>query len=218
MGHRQFGARVVYGDCIFLTVSPNEQHSALVLRLSRYRKNDPFLQAYDDVTAEIRKHCGANSPSLEALTSEMNPLRRGQALRSRGTVEDYITDLPAYETRRVSSARDPYAVIAAYDVEIRLRLARLLGVRMCPNCPRCNDRSYASNKRKPCQDKFGSNMMPMGGLLGGCDGFGGATENQTAGTPHFHGEAHVICIYQFGTLQGIAERIKAKLFDPAEVH
>ena len=28
MGHRQFGARVVYGDCIFMTLSPNEQHSA----------------------------------------------------------------------------------------------------------------------------------------------------------------------------------------------
>ena len=32
MGHTHFGARVVYGDCIFFTVSPNEQHSALVLR------------------------------------------------------------------------------------------------------------------------------------------------------------------------------------------
>ena len=32
MGHRQFGARVVYGDCLFFTISPNEHHSALVLR------------------------------------------------------------------------------------------------------------------------------------------------------------------------------------------
>ena len=35
MGHRQFGARVTYGACVFMTISPNEQHSALVLRLSR---------------------------------------------------------------------------------------------------------------------------------------------------------------------------------------
>ena len=34
MGHRQFGARVVYGDCVFFTISPNEHHSALVLRWS----------------------------------------------------------------------------------------------------------------------------------------------------------------------------------------
>ena len=44
MGHRQFGARVEYGDCLFATVSPNEQHSALVLRLSRYRQNDPHVK------------------------------------------------------------------------------------------------------------------------------------------------------------------------------
>ena len=41
MGHRHFGARVMYGDCIFFTISPNEQHSGLVLRLSRFRENDP---------------------------------------------------------------------------------------------------------------------------------------------------------------------------------
>ena len=59
--------------------------------------------------------------------------------------------------------------------------------------------------------------MPMGGTLGACNAFGGATEYQGHGTPHFHGEVHVICIYQFGTLEEIADRIKAKLFDPAEV-
>ena len=43
MGHVQFGARIQYGDCLFFTISPNEQHSALVLRLSRFRRNDPFV-------------------------------------------------------------------------------------------------------------------------------------------------------------------------------
>ena len=33
MGRSQFGARIVYGDCLFFTISPNEQHSCLVLRL-----------------------------------------------------------------------------------------------------------------------------------------------------------------------------------------
>ena len=44
MGHTQFGARVLYGDCMFFTISPNEQHSALVLRLVRRRQKDPFVQ------------------------------------------------------------------------------------------------------------------------------------------------------------------------------
>ena len=43
MGRAQFGARVVYGDCLFWTVSPSEQHSAMVLRLSRGREHDPFV-------------------------------------------------------------------------------------------------------------------------------------------------------------------------------
>ena len=49
MGHAQFGARIVYGDCIFITVSPNSQHSALVLRLCRTRRNDPSLSADDGI-------------------------------------------------------------------------------------------------------------------------------------------------------------------------
>ena len=59
--------------------------------------------------------------------------------------------------------------------------------------------------------------MPMGGVLGGCSAFGGVTEHQQHGTPHFHGEAHVVCIYQFGTLQEIADKNTAKVFDPATV-
>ena len=37
-------------------------------------------------------------------------------------------------------------------MEILLRLAWTLGVRMCPHCPRCNNDEYGH----PCQDKFGS--------------------------------------------------------------
>jgi hypothetical protein len=57
-------------------------------------------------------------------------------------------------------------------------------------------------------------MMPMGGILGGCPGFGGATEHQTMGAPHFHTEAHIACIYQYGTLAEIAPKITDGLFDP----
>ena len=159
MGHRQFGARVVLGDCIFLTVSPNEQHSALVLRLSRYRANDPSLNGEDDIQRGLRKFLGAQVPSLEAPAEE----QRGK----RNDDMEYELPLPDYELRRVAAARDPLAVCDAYSVEVRLRFARLLGVRMCPMCPRCNE----EGSPHPCQDKFGSNMMPMGGLLGGCMGW-----------------------------------------------
>ena len=64
MGHAQFGARIVYGDCLFYTLSPNEQHSALVLRLSRYRMHDPCVQGGDDLHKQLRKCATRLSPSL----------------------------------------------------------------------------------------------------------------------------------------------------------
>ena len=97
----------------------------------------------------------------------------------------------------------------AFYIHIRLRLARILGVRMCPRCPRCNE-----DKTPPCQNKFGSNMIPIGGSLGGCPALGSAVEHQGHGTPHLHGDVHVACVYQFGTLQDVADRIKAELLSP----
>ena len=115
---------------------------------------------------------------------------------------------PDYEQRRIMTARDPLAVIDAYTVEVRVRLACALGLRMCPICPRCNETEH------PCQDKFGSNMTPLGGILGGCTALGAATEHQGVGTPHLHGNIHLACIYQYHTLQEIADRIVEKAFDP----
>ena len=65
--------------------------------------------------------------------------------------EESYVDLPEYDVRRAYTAQDPLAVIEGYKEEICLRLGILLGVRMCPDCPRCN--AYPSG----CQDRFGSN-------------------------------------------------------------
>ena len=88
MEHSNFGARVVYGDCIFFTTSPNEQHSALGLRLSRFRVNDPFGM-YSN--AAIRREAQRDYPPLER------------------------TDIPLleYDLRRAAAARDPLAVVSA---------------------------------------------------------------------------------------------------------
>ena len=60
-------------------------------------------------------------------------------------------------------------------------------------------------------------MRPMGGVLGGMSAFGGATEHQGNGTPHFHCEGHIVCCYQYGTLADIAEKIKAGVLSAAAV-
>ena len=70
MGHCHWGARVNYGDCLFFTISPNEQHSALVLKLSRYRRNDPFLKHTDPAWTRL---CGMDFPELAAKRRRSKP-------------------------------------------------------------------------------------------------------------------------------------------------
>ena len=59
-----------------------------------------------------------------------------------------------------------------------------------------------------CQDKFGSNMRPGGGVLGGIPAVGGGTEHQGYGTPHLHLEIHVASIYQYSTLEEVVGKFQ----------
>ena len=135
MGPAQFGARVVYGDCLFYTLSPNEQNSSWVLRLGRYRVNDPCIQGDDEVQEKMRQCAGRLEPKIAES-------------------EETSVEFPAYKFRRIMTARDPMAVMDAYSLHIRLRLPRLCGQRACPRCPRCNE--YGN--QFSCQNRFGSNM------------------------------------------------------------
>jgi hypothetical protein len=182
MGHTQFGARVVYGDCIFFTISPNE-----VLKLTRNRQSHPYVKHGSAHVKNLAKQC---YPELEAKPD--------------GVEDDVFVELPQYDIRAATTARDPLAVIEGYRLEVLLRLASLLGVRMCPNCPRCNDSVNG------CQDLFGSNMRPVGGVLGGMNAFGGGAEHQMHGTPHLHAEGHIVCAYQYGALQEVAAKFEAR--------
>ena len=46
--------------------------------------------------------------------------------------DDITVELPEYDLRRTATARDPLAVVYGYMVEVYLRLATLLGVRIAP--------------------------------------------------------------------------------------
>ena len=126
MGHRQFGARVVYGDCLFWTVSPNEQHSAMVLRLSRGREHDPFVLHGSHAHKLLAK---SNFPLLESKRHKTEPPKRCSSTAD----ETVVMEFPEYDLRRAATASDPLAVIEGYKVEILLRLATVFGVRMCPH-------------------------------------------------------------------------------------
>ncbi len=82
---------------------------------------------------------------------------------------------------------------------------------MCPDCPRCNKCAFG------CQDKFGNNMRPGGGVLGGMPAIGGATEDQGYGTPHLHVEGHVASAYKYDTLAEIVEKLKAGFFSYSDL-
>jgi len=54
-------------------------------------------------------------------------------------------------------------------------------------------------------------MRPTGGTLGGAVALEIGNEHQQHGTPHAHGQLHVVCLYQFATLQDIATKIELDL-------
>ena len=100
MGHCHWGARVNYGDCLFFTISPNEHHSAMVLKLSRYRRNDPCLKHQD---AFWKRLCGVDYPAL--AVERRRTLNEGDSVSAdSGVLPDHtsaeheiVIDLPEYE-------------------------------------------------------------------------------------------------------------------------
>ena len=109
MGHCQFGARVVHGDCLFITISPNPQMSGLVLRLSRYRASNPYVQHGSTTT---RKLATRDYPRMEAKRRRLAAVRPSEATSQRhhGEIEaDVEVDIPIYDERLSATARDPLA-------------------------------------------------------------------------------------------------------------
>ena len=115
---------VVYGNGIFITVSPIERHNYLAILLSRYRSDDPYVcqnpsskideQNERDRVREERKWIGEDAPSLEPCEDDM-----------------FEFDIPGYDIRRLILARDPLCAANAFGIYIRHVLGPGLGVRMC---------------------------------------------------------------------------------------
>jgi hypothetical protein len=185
MGHALFGARVMLGDPLFITISPNSRLSGLCVRLSRYRVTDPAIL-----------HSHRDSISIAPWHSAERP---GIWSDGAGDLDEF--EVPDYNIRRVLAAKDPWAVLQNFSVAIKFLLARLLGCSMCPFCPHCNQ---DSEECVPCSNRFGHNLRPMGGTSGLCVGFGGAVEYQQNDNPHFHGNAHLVSMYQYMSLHEIA--------------
>ncbi len=209
IGHCLFGFRVVHGECIFVTLSPNRRHSSMILKLSRVRTHDTSLQAEDTCTQAKKRFRGADDPPIFVdgfVTSEAD------VEKARVTLQ-----LPSIKDRQGMNAQDPLSSVHHYLICAYVLLPGTFGLRMCFNCPHCNvdehdphyDGGETTHGLTPCQDMLGRNTKPMGGYAGLAEGMGFATEFQGDGTPHGHGFVCLVNAYQYGSLQDIADLIES---------
>ena len=166
IGHCLFGFRVVYGECIFVTVSPNRRHSTLILKLSRSRCNDVSLRGTDRITNARRRYATADQP----------PIFVDGYLDDPESVEEATAklNLPSLPARQGANAQDPLSSSHHYFVCMYVLVPAAFGLRMCLNCPHCNYDEHDPCAREPrenarhhaCQDMCGKNSRPLGGYAG----------------------------------------------------
>ena len=164
-----------------------------MLRLARSRGGDPCHCA----DPRLANWCGYDSPSLDVEYADL-------------PVADFVSQLPSYKDRQKLLARNPLACADGFRILCRLVFRDLFGVRACANCPDCN------MSRGPCQDIFGSNASPEGGVYGRADACIGSCENQKSGALHLHGQLFVQCIHQLTPLKEIMAKIRAGRRDIVE--
>ena len=177
------GMRVRYGTPIFVTVTPDEGHQLLYIRLARHRQSDPIRLAESQIgqRAGDRQWPGVDEDRDIDLPVECFEMRH-----------------PNWEERRRILARDPLATVDGFRVMMLLVMRHLFGLNVCLNCPACNCQG------SPCQDADGSSATMAGGVFGRCDAAYLAIEFQkSAGSPHGHIQLFVQCLHQHESLRDI---------------
>ncbi|CAE7878855.1 pfh1, partial [Symbiodinium necroappetens] len=191
MRHQTHSYRVSHGLSVFVTFSPSERDSALMLRLARVRRTDPSL-----IHDGSRSLQAKDKPALDVEFFRLSP-------------EALAAELPPYDERRAALARDPLACLEGFRTLVLLTLRHIFGVRFCPRCPDC------AVSDTPCTDAFGSNATACGGVLGRVDAIYGSIEAQKSGVLHAHMQLFIQCLHQFAPLGDLAaagsERIRALL-------
>ena len=187
--------RVRYGVPIFVTFSPDEGHSLLMVRLSRTRRRDPVHNAVSDAAASR----AAGSREWPQVAPETDDVRLELPLAA------IMSQVPTWAERRKILARDPMASVEGFRVIVDATMRHLFGLRTCPNCPGCNH----GERMSPCQDLFGSNASPEGGVFGRVDACYVSIEAQkSTGALHAHCQVFVQCLHQHTPLDKIFELVR----------
>ena len=202
MRHELTAYRVFLGRPIMVTISPNERHNMLMIRLSRTRESDPMANEERRTSEEGEPFWGSiNEPKL--VESE---------LLGEVSVDSLLGAIPKSGKRRQILARDPLASVYGFRMLCKIVMATLFGVRICSKCPDCNF------KEGGCVDAFGSVALSEGGSFGRSDGYYGSIENQKEDSQHLHCMWWLQCIHQSMPLVEIAAKIKenCELFEAGE--
>ena len=183
-----------YGTAIFVTCSPDESHNALMIRLSRTRRNDPVWKS--PTSGPLQRHAERDTPDLNAGPEDQIFV---------ASVDGMCTSLPSYDERRRILATDSLASVDGFRTMAQLTLQHLFGMNYCSSCPDCNSSAH------PCQDMFGSNATSEGGIFGRVDAVYTSIEAQTStGSLHAHSQVFVQCLHQHTTLWEIVTQLRAK--------
>ena len=191
MRHEIKAMRIRYGVPLFVTVSPDEAHQWLFIRMSRTRQSDPVRSA----SPWQEWSCGDRDfPSSDSACSF--PIH----------VERLQRAFPTWHQRRTILARDPLASVDGFRTLFQLLLRYLFGVHFCSACPDCDRRAT------PCMDTAGSNATLLGGVFGRMDAVYVTIEAQkSSGSLHGHMQCFVQCLHQHTPLTEIfnlpAERL-----------
>ena len=193
MRHEIEAMRVRHGTPIFVTMSPDETHQLLFVRLSRARSTDP---CHVRDTPDLVAARGRNWP----------PLCNDLSLPVRGLVEALRQDIPDWHERRAILARDPLASVDGFRMLMSIALRHLFGVRFCSRCPDCNRRSSGQ-----CQDALGSSASTAGGVFGRVEAAYVAIEAQkSTGSLHGHVQVFIQCLHQHNSLTEVWEEIERR--------
>ena len=184
--------RVRYGTPIFVTVTPDESHQLLYVRMSRHRNSDPINVTQSHVGRQAGERCWPE------LTNNFTQSRADADFGFPVLLDSLARRIPNWEERRRILARDPLATVDGFHVLFAAVMQHLFGLKVCLRCPECNQSG------RPCQDEHGSNASLSGGIFGRIDAAYIAIEYQkSSASPHGHGQLFVQCLHQHSSLWDI---------------
>jgi hypothetical protein len=205
--------RVRYGSHHMLTLSPNPQHSLLMIRLSRTMESDPIKITDKDLHAWGRRDVPSIVTAFDYAEdcddgSCSAPNVDGDAAYIAVPIAPFLDQVPDLAVRRRILAKDPLAQVYGFRMIVQVLLRAMLGVRVCSDCPRCCESEF------PCMDSFGAVHEPEGGILGLVEAYAGAVEYQSGpGALHLHLLLFLKSTFQHRTPKEVLDHMGGRLHD-----